>query len=166
MAKAPANRASRRASASKRPTPPENPHRGQAKVEVDGDEFVFCIKIGGLSRLAQAWGSANNQALFARLQGELIKVGVHPETNEDLFAPAGPAMQDVPLIAEALTDGALIASRVADLGIAELEPIMRGITLAVARAYPEKKRAPSDAADAANPETPSPSTNGPDSPGV
>lgn len=164
MAKKP-NRQTRRTATSKKAPPEkrrvaqeivaahENPLRGDAKVEVGGGAFIFNITIRTLGALATAWGTRNNSELFTRLQGDLVVVGKHPQTGEELKAPGGPNIADLPVIVEALSGGALKAEVVESFGMGDLQRCMQGIANACFRSNPEfdpsKKAAAADEATSA-----------------
>lgn len=143
------------------PTPPlkANPYRGEALVEVNGKQYIFCLNIGALADLAQAFGTANNQSLFERLAGPLVDIGNGVQMR------AGPSVADLPAIIAAISAGAISGAEVRGYGVSQIRELMQAIEKVTLLSQPEdspEKKSADAAAEASASQ--SPSTNGGDLP--
>lgn len=153
-----ANRQSRRAAKSSKPTPKArkaaviaalapvaaNSFRGEAKVEIGGREVLFCITIGAMADLSEALGVRNNIELFQRLTGAPID---HGDGN---MQASGPAMADLPAIVHALSNGEVSVAEARALGLGDLQRVVGGVGRAVALAFPQEREGKKGVAGAAS----------------
>lgn len=157
MTKASATRRARQATK----TPKANAYRGEALAEINGRQVKFCLTIGALADLSEAFGTRNNQALFARLSGEVTEI------EPGKFVSSGPSMQDLPAIINALTGGEIDLDEARALGLSDMGPVMSAIARASSAAFPEEDPSKKGGVEGeANSATASPSTNGSASPGA